>query len=239
MRHGRGIGITLRCLTVNDWNCTNCTPDPAQIIRGGSFLYFCRLRNPEFLDHEVFTQFLRLQSAIGYPNMTSPTLEFAESGNFPINGLGKWDTENLQVGQGLHIDSNLHLGRRRVHLAAFVFTGCCIILFWVFSDCLSIRAVSIAETNATVVAPSALVKYEASSAASSTTGVLEVFQVYQPVLTPTGATDETVMSNGTEDTTTIAPTTPETSCQVVLMQHDFAYSYGLPFVGELPPFYVL
>ena len=239
MRHGRGIGITLRCLTVNDWNCTNCTPYPAQIISGGPFLYFCRLRNRESLDHEVFTQFLWLQSAIGYPNMTSPTLEFGESENFPNNGLGKWDTEKLQEGQELHIDSSLHLRRRRVHLAAFVFAGCCIILFWVFGDCLSIRAVSIAETNATDLSPSALVKYEAASAALSTTGVLEVFQVYQPVLTPTGATDETVMSNGTEDTTTIAPMTPETSCQIVLMQHDFAYSYGLPFIGELLPFYVL
>ena len=81
------------------------------------------------------------------------------------------------------------------------------------------------------LAPSSfrLVK-EAISA--STSGVTEDFQVYQPVFTPSGVTDETTQANGSENTTTIAQTNTSSSCQVVLMQHSFAYSYGVPFVGQ-------
>jgi hypothetical protein len=70
---------------------------------------------------------------------------------------------------------------------------------------------------------------DAVSASSS--GVLEVFQVYQPVFTPSGATDETTSDDGSENTTTIAQTAGSKSCQILLMEHSFAYSYGLPFVG--------
>jgi hypothetical protein len=66
---------------------------------------------------------------------------------------------------------------------------------------------------------------------ASTSGVTEDFQVYQPVFTPSGVTDETTQANGSENTTTIAQTNTSSSCQVVLMQHSFAYSYGIPFVG--------
>ncbi|EFX04402.1 asparagine amidase a [Grosmannia clavigera kw1407] len=57
--------------------------------------------------------------------------------------------------------------------------------------------------------------YERGVAATSATSaaVLENFQVAQPVLTPEGAT----------------------SCSVVLMDHVFGYSYGVPFVGEYTP----
>jgi hypothetical protein len=48
---------------------------------------------------------------------------------------------------------------------------------------------------------------------SNTTGVLEVFQVYQPVSTTGGA---------------------DSACndEILLMDHVFAYSYGKPFVGQ-------
>jgi hypothetical protein len=66
---------------------------------------------------------------------------------------------------------------------------------------------------------------------ASTSGVTEDFQVYQPVFTPSGVIDETTQANGFENTTTIAQTNTSSSCQVVLMQHSFAFSYGIPFVG--------
>lgn len=70
------------------------------------------------------------------------------------------------------------------------------------------------------------------NAISATTGVLETFQVYQPVFTPSGAIDETTSPSGFGITTTIAQTAPSTSCSVVLMDHSFGYSYGMPFVGK-------
>ncbi|RFU27789.1 hypothetical protein B7463_g8538, partial [Scytalidium lignicola] len=90
-----------------------------------------------------------------------------------------------------------------------------------------------------------LVKYAAPDASGTVTttltsptptGVLEVFQVYQPVLTPQGITDETIESNGLENTTTIAPIESATSCELLLMDHSFGFSYGIPFVGNyIPP----
>lgn len=68
--------------------------------------------------------------------------------------------------------------------------------------------------------------------APTSTGVLEVFQVYQPVLTPKGVTDETTLSNGAENTTTIAATESTSACELLLMDHSFGFSYGLPFVGN-------
>lgn len=60
---------------------------------------------------------------------------------------------------------------------------------------------------------------------------LEVFQVYQPVLTPEGVIDNTINSTGSAETGIIDATTVATSCSQVLMVHDFAFSFGLPFVG--------
>ncbi len=67
---------------------------------------------------------------------------------------------------------------------------------------------------------------------ASTSGVTEDFQVYQPVFTPSGVREETTQANGSGNTTAIAQTNTSSSCQVVLMEYSFAYSYGVPFVGE-------
>ncbi|KAK3632350.1 hypothetical protein LTR56_016364 [Elasticomyces elasticus] len=64
--------------------------------------------------------------------------------------------------------------------------------------------------------------------------LLEVFQVYPPVLTvtPGGVLEITDgSSNGTVDV--IDPQRP--SCQQLLVNHSFAASYGHPFVGEYTP----
>lgn len=120
--------------------------------------------------------------------------------------------------------------RYRWIVISLVFMGCCMGLGWLLTDCLPTS--SFQESGAS---PSAfeLVKYAAaaSSATPTPTGVLEVFQVYQPVLTPQGATDETTLSDGVENTTTLATAASSSSCEVLLMDHVFAYSYGIPFVG--------
>lgn len=51
------------------------------------------------------------------------------------------------------------------------------------------------------------------------TGALECFQVDRPILTPSGAPGFGSPSQG--------------SCQVVLMDHVFGSTYGVPFVGML------
>lgn len=63
----------------------------------------------------------------------------------------------------------------------------------------------------------------ASASASGT--VLVDFQVHQPVLTPEGATLDSGVSNGEAGEV-------EDACQVVVMDHIFAYSYGEPYIGE-------
>ncbi|KAI9054183.1 hypothetical protein LZ554_001354 [Drepanopeziza brunnea f. sp. 'monogermtubi'] len=89
--------------------------------------------------------------------------------------------------------------------------------------------------------PSAVVLVKDAEPASSTTptpspsGLLEVFQVYPPVLTPSGITDETISENGLSDTISIAPIAATSSCQALLMEHSFALSYGVPFVGNYTP----
>jgi hypothetical protein len=125
----------------------------------------------------------------------------------------------------------------RIKFVALLFAGCCLGLVWILSSCISVSSWKLEEAHSiTSDSPSFdLIKYQASPPTPSATGVLECFQVYQPVLTPSGATDETVLIDGSQDTTAIAPVALESSCDVVLMEHDFAFSYGIPFVGELWP----
>lgn len=120
----------------------------------------------------------------------------------------------------------------RSKVVILTFIGCCIALIWLLNDCLPTN--SLMEDKKTSAAFE-LVKHRAPAASPTpSTGALEVFQVYQPVLTPSGATDETTLSDGKENTTTIAQTESTKSCEVVLMEHSFAQSYGLPFVGKSP-----
>jgi hypothetical protein len=65
----------------------------------------------------------------------------------------------------------------------------------------------------------------------SSSPVLEVFQVYQPVLAPSGPTDQTIDSNGSSNTTIIGYAETSVSCTKLLMKYSFGFSYGHPFVG--------
>jgi hypothetical protein len=109
----------------------------------------------------------------------------------------------------------------------------CISLVWTLHDCLPAKKLY---NEDSVSSTFHLVK---DAVSASPSGVLEDFQVYQPVFTPSGATDETTTDSGLENTTTIAQTTATSSCQVLLMNHSFAFSYGIPFVGKCNCFCVL
>lgn len=71
-----------------------------------------------------------------------------------------------------------------------------------------------------------------ASSIQETASVLEDFEVYPPVLTPSGLTDQTIDRNGDLNTSVIATIDPESSYTILLMKHDFGYSYGEPYVGE-------
>jgi hypothetical protein len=106
-----------------------------------------------------------------------------------------------------------------------VVAASCIALVWILHDCLPYRILP----DQNLVSSTFLLVKDAVSV--STSGVTVDFQVYQPVYTPSGATAETTQANGSENTTAVAETSATSSCQVLLMQHTFAFSYGIPFVG--------
>jgi hypothetical protein len=119
----------------------------------------------------------------------------------------------------------------KLKLAVLAILGCCIPLIWALNGCMSagnVQGDEISSANFDLVKDAV----PAPSAPASAPAVLEVFQVYQPVLTPSGATDETILGNGAENTTTIAQAAASSSCEVLLMDHSFGYSYGVPFVGK-------
>lgn len=67
-----------------------------------------------------------------------------------------------------------------------------------------------------------------------TTPLLEVFQVYPPVLTVT-PDGELELTDGSSNATIAIIDSDSATCQRVLVQHSFAYSYGEPFVGNYTP----
>jgi hypothetical protein len=75
-----------------------------------------------------------------------------------------------------------------------------------------------------------LVKY----ADTSTSPVLECFQVSQPVLTPPSLSNEIVLTDGSEKAAAEAVMKPSSGCvmTLLLMEHSFGWSYGHPFVGK-------
>ncbi|EGO61434.1 hypothetical protein NEUTE1DRAFT_128035 [Neurospora tetrasperma FGSC 2508] len=66
-----------------------------------------------------------------------------------------------------------------------------------------------------------------SSAAAEKT-VLRNFEVAPPVLMPYGPADS-------DGTTPIPAGSTQEACTVLLMRHDFAFSYGVPYIGDYTP----
>lgn len=121
--------------------------------------------------------------------------------------------------------------RRRIHVLALTCTAVCGAFLWWISNCF-IAGDGRTEFGTSRSKSFGLVKNAIQVAlATPAATVLECFQVYQPVLFPAGAVDQVAVTDGTESTTTILPTKPNSSCQVLLMEHSFGYSYGMPFIG--------
>lgn len=230
MRQGGGIGITIVWRTASDYEPCNEKHFTAIAVRQieENHLKPClekgELQIP--IENPKSRQYLKT---------TSMSPQFSESGELPRSfdvGLEKCD----HVDALRHQLSSSHQKRLRrgLKLVSLAFVGCCVGLVWLFSDCLPSKNWKLEEAHSKNSDSTSfgLVKYQVPSPTPSATGLLECFQVYQPVLTPNGATAETTLSGGSEDTTTLAPTDKASSCEVVLMQHDFAFSYGIPFVGE-------
>ncbi|KAI1498092.1 peptide-N4-(N-acetyl-beta-glucosaminyl)asparagine amidase A [Biscogniauxia marginata] len=92
-------------------------------------------------------------------------------------------------------------------------------------------------------ARSDLVKHQELSNTTSTTSspaptgtVLECFQVAPPVLIPEGASHQSTVSDGSGVSNEIAAASSAgESCTVLLMEHVFGFSYGMPFIGNYTP----
>lgn len=112
----------------------------------------------------------------------------------------------------------------------FAIFGCSVALVFLLTKCLPDALVEW-QTDDYHPTTLSLVKHSvaASSATPSSTAVLECFQVAEPVLTPS-VTDGSTSDNESE--ITIPPSKAANSCEVTLMAHTFAYSYGMPFVGK-------
>ncbi|CZR59558.1 related to peptide-n4-(n-acetyl-beta-d-glucosaminyl) asparaginase amidase N [Phialocephala subalpina] len=177
------------------------------------------------------------------PNANEDTLsiegehlaESSFSGNQFIDARAEKDA---LLGKAMHprFQHRPRLGSTGLKSLLFAMLSSCLLLALLLGQCLptTIKKWQIEESS---VASFDLVKdaVPIASATPSSTAVLEVFQVYQPVLTPSGATDETLTAAGDENTTTIAQSGAASSCQVTLMVHSFGYSYGIPFVGNYTP----
>ncbi|CAG8972435.1 hypothetical protein HYALB_00001124 [Hymenoscyphus albidus] len=136
--------------------------------------------------------------------------------------------------------SHLHItppqGKRpgSCKLLASTIAGCCVALLWVFGGCYTFG-------NSKGIAPSPFANYNLvknavhAVIAAPNSAVLECFQVYPPVLFPSGAINSTVSSDGLKSTPIIATVDTTSSCQVLLMDQSFGYSYGIPFVGNYTP----
>jgi hypothetical protein len=124
--------------------------------------------------------------------------------------------------------------------SARIASGTCYVLltaFSIFSLVLIGSQLSCKPTNRNFEARSEyLVKRDAPtsvtpSVTASATPLVD-FQVYQPVLTPTGPADQKFSADGSSQTQSLSVQPETASCSVTLMVHEFAYSYGTPYVGR-------
>jgi hypothetical protein len=70
-----------------------------------------------------------------------------------------------------------------------------------------------------------------STLLSPSAGVLEVFQVYQPVLMNAGEVDHANYRDGSSQKAILEASGPVSNCTKLLMEYSFGFSYGRPFVG--------
>lgn len=131
-----------------------------------------------------------------------------------------------------------HMLRHGLKVQIFALLGCAIVLGITshrFLTCITApKTPANPLVNRSNVIREAIVGTTISSAIPSSTAVLNVFQVYQPVLGPSGVVDNTIDGDGSSNTTTINASEHASSCTKLLMEYSFGFSYGHPFVGTVP-----
>lgn len=174
-----------------------------------------------------------------YPISNEATAPYLANDNMSEKHITtKGETDNESLPKHVRPRGCLHMLRQSLTVRILILLGCAIVL-GMYSHGFP------TDTNApnTTTTPllrrsndiqAAVVGTSASSAIPSSTAVLNVFQVYQPVLGPFGVEDNTINSDGSSNTTTIDATEHTSSCTKLLMEYSFGFSYGHPFIGMVP-----
>ncbi|KAA8571516.1 hypothetical protein MFRU_016g00090 [Monilinia fructicola] len=164
-----------------------------------------------------------------YDNPSNPKRDVHVGGDFRLIGSNH-DPDNIIVTSTSTDIININFKNFKIFFLALLSCASGLFLIWVLRPYFSKDVLH-------PLPRSNLIKYSATPTASAipSSAVLEVFQVYQPVLIPPGVADETASYNGVEETAIIASTNDATSCKVVLMEYTFGNSYGIPFVGDYTP----
>lgn len=97
------------------------------------------------------------------------------------------------------------------------------------------KGVAVGKSLAVEPLPAARRQAPPTSSAAAAPTVLECFQVAPPVLTPHGASYQAAESDGSEVFLNTGGSTSGEACTVLLMEHSFAWSYGMPFIGAYTP----
>lgn len=130
----------------------------------------------------------------------------------------------------------MHSRRQWPWLVLPILFPSCAALFWLYSYCFIAGHVNEHELMLVSLEPATKVARAAAATSSTATPLLEDFQVYQPVFFPSGAVDDTATSESQDTVATIdSATSSGSSCQVLLMEHSFGFSFGIPFVGDYTP----
>jgi len=150
----------------------------------------------------------------------------AGTAHLPLN-----DEKETRVGSNIGQEAELYthsIFPRHINFRTWLiaFLGAFIILAWLLADCLP----SVGLDKDYLPDTRRLVK-NAVATPIATPSVLEDFQVYQPVLTPSVATGAIIVSTGEDNSTTVASLSGSV-CEVLLMDYSFGYSYGMPFIGK-------
>ena len=101
--------------------------------------------------------------------------------------------------------------------------------------CLLVVAYIVASpAHASPIAPSLAARKISNYARAVKSSLLEVFQVYPPVLTITPGGILEITDGSSNGSVSVVKSKAHT-CQEVLATHSFAYSYGVPYVGDYAP----
>jgi hypothetical protein len=170
--------------------------------------------------------------------------EFADGWRRTFNGEGTHSYGTFEksllipesyAGRSAQLHRRLQFSREKLRLNVGLFLGSVVVTLIIithsYPSLLCDSEAQAAELESVFHGGQAQAKAFAAAPSPIPSGVLKCFQVYQPVLTPSGPSDDTVSEDGSPNTITIEPWAPTGSCTKLVMEHSFGFSYGHPFVG--------